>query len=60
MIARPERGDILAVLVTGAYNYSMASNYNNVPRPPVVMLDGTHAYVAVRRETYEDIASREQ
>lgn len=57
---RLSRGDLVAVLTTGAYNHSMASNYNNVPRPPVVMLDGAHAYVAVRRETYEDIASREQ
>jgi diaminopimelate decarboxylase len=37
-IAKPERGDKIAVLVTGAYNYSMASNYNRVPRPPIVML----------------------
>ena len=37
-IQRAERGDILAVLVTGAYNYSMASNYNRLPRPPVVMI----------------------
>ena len=38
LLQRPERGDILAVLVTGAYNYSMASNYNRIPRPPVVMI----------------------
>ena len=37
-IQRAERGDILAVLVTGAYNYSMASNYNRLPRPPVIMI----------------------
>ncbi|MBE6554043.1 MAG: diaminopimelate decarboxylase [Ruminococcaceae bacterium] len=49
------RGDLLAVLTTGAYNYSMSSNYNRIPRPPVVMLSkGTHT-LAVRRETYEDI-----
>lgn len=53
------RGDLLAVLTTGAYNHSMASNYNNVPRPPIVMLDGQRDYVAVRRETYEDIAMRD-
>ncbi len=56
---RLSRGDLVAVLTTGAYNYSMASNYNNVPRPPIVMLDGSRSYVAVRRETYEDIAARE-
>ena len=49
------RGDIVAVLTTGAYNYSMASNYNRVPRPPVVMLNKKEDYVAVKRETYEDI-----
>ena len=52
-----ERGDLVAVLTTGAYNYSMASNYNRIPRPPVVMLSGGESYVAVRRETYEDIVS---
>ena len=54
-LQRPERGDILAVLVTGAYNYSMASNYNRLPRPPVVMIKDGKDRVAVRRETYEDI-----
>ena len=49
------RGDLLAVLTTGAYNYSMASNYNRIPRPPVVMLHDGDSYVAVRRETREDI-----
>lgn len=50
------RGDIVAVCTTGAYNYSMASNYNRLPRPPIVMLrGGTEDYVAVRRETLEDL-----
>ena len=49
------RGELLAVLTTGAYNYSMASNYNRIPRPPVVMLRDGDSYVAVRRETLEDI-----
>jgi diaminopimelate decarboxylase len=49
------RGDLLACLTTGAYHYSMASNYNRIPRPPVVMLRGGESYVAVRRETYEDL-----
>ncbi|MBR0447782.1 MAG: diaminopimelate decarboxylase [Clostridia bacterium] len=59
-VAMPEgmqRGDLVAVLTTGAYNYSMASNYNRIPRPPVVMLKDGDSYVAVRRETYEDIVS---
>ncbi len=50
-----QRGDILAVLVTGAYNYSMASNYNRLPRPPVIMVKDGEARVVVRRETYEDL-----
>ncbi len=54
-LATPVRGDILAVLVTGAYNYSMASNYNRIPRPPVLMLSGGSVRVAVRRETYDDL-----
>ena len=49
------RGDIVAVLTTGAYNYSMASNYNRIPRLPTVMVNGNEDYVAVRRESFEDI-----
>jgi diaminopimelate decarboxylase len=49
-------GDLLAVLCTGAYNYSMASNYNRIPRPPVVMVRGGKPFVAVKRETWEDVA----
>ena len=49
------RGDLVAVLTTGAYNYAMSSNYNRIPRPPVVMVHGEEAYVAVKRETFEDI-----
>ena len=54
-VATPERGDLLAVLVTGAYNYSMASNYNRIPRPPVVFLSQGKDELAVRRESYEDL-----
>lgn len=54
-IPKPQRGDILAVLTTGAYNYSMASNYNRIPRPPVVMIKDGKDYLAVKRETIEDI-----
>jgi len=52
-----ERGEIIAFLTTGAYNYSMASNYNRVPRPPIVMLKGGDSFVAVKRETFEDLVS---
>ena len=51
------RGDLIACFTTGAYHYSMASNYNRIPRPPVVMLREGESYVAVRRETPEDITS---
>ena len=52
-----EVDDIIAVLVTGAYNFSMASNYNRVPRPPVVMLRDGEDRVVVRRETLEDVVA---
>ena len=56
MSATVARGDIVAVCTTGAYNHSMASNYNRLPRPPIVMLrGGDESYVAVRRENYEDL-----
>jgi len=50
-----ERGDILAVLSTGAYNYSMSSNYNRLPRPAVVMIRDGKDRLIVKRETYEDL-----
>lgn len=55
-----EPGDTLAVLATGAYNYSMASNYNRLPRPAVVMTKDGKARVVVRAETYEDLADRDE
>ena len=57
---KPIRGEILAVLTTGAYNYSMASNYNRVGRPPVVMLNSKQDYIAVRRETLKDICALDE
>lgn len=48
-------GDLIAVLATGAYNYSMASNYNRIPRLPIVIADNGRSRLAVRRETYEDL-----
>ncbi|HZJ78194.1 MAG TPA: diaminopimelate decarboxylase [Clostridia bacterium] len=54
-IQRVEKGDILAVLSTGAYNHSMASNYNRIGRPPVVMIKDGKARVVVKGETYEDL-----
>ncbi len=54
-IQHPEKGDLLAVLTTGAYNYSMASNYNRIPRPAMVAVRGGSDSLAVRRESYEDL-----
>ncbi len=50
-----ESGDIIAVLTTGAYNYSMASNYNRIPRPAMVMVKDGECRVIVKRETFEDL-----
>ncbi len=57
ILPKPKRNDILAVLTTGAYNYSMASNYNRVPRPPIVMLNEDGDYIAVKRETFADVCA---
>jgi diaminopimelate decarboxylase len=48
-------GDIIAVQTTGAYNYSMASNYNRLPRPAVVLVENGRADLIVERETLEDL-----
>lgn len=58
-IPEVKSGDLLAVLTTGAYNYSMASNYNRVPRAPVVMIKDGEDKLIVRRETYEDIVAND-
>jgi diaminopimelate decarboxylase len=58
-MAKPERGDIIAVLTTGAYNYAMASNYNRVPRPAMVMIADGKARLVVKRESYEDMMRNE-
>jgi diaminopimelate decarboxylase len=55
----PRPGDVLVTPVTGAYGHAMASNYNGVPRPPVIFCAGGDARVVVRRETYEDLHGRD-
>ena len=55
----PRPGDVLVTPVTGAYGYSLASNYNAVPRPPVVFCGDGAARLVVRRETYEDLVARD-
>jgi diaminopimelate decarboxylase len=59
MLASPAVGDVLVTPATGAYGYAMASNYNGVTRPPVIFCRDGSARVAVRRETYEDLTSRD-
>lgn len=54
--ASATRGDTLAVLTTGAYNYSMSSNYNRLPKPPMVMLEGGSDRIVIKGETCEDVA----
>jgi diaminopimelate decarboxylase len=58
-LPEPRVGDVLVTPATGAYGYAMASNYNGVPRPPVVFCKDGEARVVVRRETYEDLAARD-
>lgn len=55
MMPKINVGDTLAVLATGAYNYSMASNYNRIPRPAVVAVSDGNAKVVIKRESYEDL-----
>jgi diaminopimelate decarboxylase len=54
-LPKPKTGDILLVSCTGAYNYSMASNYNRIPRPAVVLVNDGRADLIVKRETYSDL-----
>jgi diaminopimelate decarboxylase len=53
-------GDILATPVTGAYGHSMASNYNKVPRPPVVFVRDGEIRTVVRRETHDDLLALDE
>jgi diaminopimelate decarboxylase len=58
-LAEPAVGDLLVTPATGAYGYAMASNYNGVPRPPVVFCRDGDARAVVRRESYEDLTARD-
>jgi diaminopimelate decarboxylase len=55
----PRPGDVLVTPVTGAYGYAMASNYNGIPRPPVIFCADGDARVVVRRETFDDLHGRD-
>jgi diaminopimelate decarboxylase len=54
-LPKTNAGDLLAVFSTGAYGYSMANNYNRIPRPAIVFVEGGRDKLVVRRETYEDL-----
>ncbi|HEY4897241.1 MAG TPA: diaminopimelate decarboxylase [Solirubrobacteraceae bacterium] len=55
----PRPGDVIVTPATGAYGFAMASNYNGVPRPPVIFCRDGDARVVVRRETFEDLTARD-
>lgn len=59
-LPKTEPGDILVVMDTGAYNYSMASNYNRLPRPAAVLVFNGEANIILQRETYEDLVRQDR
>jgi diaminopimelate decarboxylase len=59
-LAAPGVGDVLVTPATGAYGHAMANNYNGVPRPPVIFCRNGEARVVVRRETWDDLLSRDE
>jgi len=60
LLPQTQPGDILAVMGTGAYNYSMASNYNRLPRPAAVLVGSGEANVILERETYQDLIRQDR
>lgn len=58
-IVRPRRGDLLAVMSSGAYGFVMASNYNSHPKAPEVLVDGDNYHVVRKRETFDDLINGE-
>ena len=54
-LPKVQEANLLAVFSTGAYGYSMASNYNRIPRPAVVFVENSADFLAIRRETYADV-----
>ncbi|MEG2460764.1 MAG: diaminopimelate decarboxylase [Clostridia bacterium] len=59
LMQQPEAGDIIAVFSTGAYNYSMASNYNKIPKAPVVFVNSGKSRLVVKGQSYEDMCRLE-
>jgi len=59
LLADPKSGDVVVTPATGAYGYAMASNYNGVPRPPVIFCSEGDARVVLRRESFDDLTARD-
>ena len=59
-VPETESGDIFVVMSTGAYNYSMASNYNRLPRPAAVLVSDGEAHLILQRETYQDLIRQDR
>ncbi|WP_427161404.1 diaminopimelate decarboxylase [Aliinostoc sp. HNIBRCY26] len=59
-LPKTEPGDTLVVMATGAYNYSMASNYNRLPRPAAVLVANGEANLILQRETYQDLIRQDR
>jgi diaminopimelate decarboxylase len=59
-LPQTEPGDILVVMSTGAYNYSMSSNYNRLPRPAAVLVNEGEANLILLRETYQDLIRQDR
>ncbi|EQC2287995.1 diaminopimelate decarboxylase, partial [Listeria monocytogenes] len=58
-LPKSNAGEVLAVFCTGAYGYAMASNYNRIPRPPVVFVENGVDKLIVARETYENLVQND-
>ena len=59
-LPKTEPGDILVVMATGAYNYSMASNYNRIGRPAAVVVNQGEANLIIERENYHNLLERDR
>jgi len=59
LLDEPRAGDVIVTPATGAYGYAMASNYNGVPRPPVIFCADGDARLVVRRESFDDLLARD-
>jgi diaminopimelate decarboxylase len=59
MLDDPRPGDVIVTPATGAYGFALASNYNGVPRPPVIFVGDGDARAVVRRESLQDLTARD-